>query len=181
MSAYRQAPGRIARSAVALVLLLSSVSSVAAPLGIRAADPSVSPGQAGSPSASVPPQTMCGSLADLRLFVGYLQDQSLSEDGLVPILIGAVATLTEARALVPLVADTYRPLVEELVASVDDLIAVARAGRAGTLGSEVARLGEAITRVGVAMDALSVALQEPCPSQLPGSAEPSGLAPSPAA
>ncbi len=107
---------------------------------------------------------MCQSAADLRLYLGFVRAQTVSEDGLVPILVGVAASIAEADRLLGLVSETYRPLVGELAASLRELGMTTRGIRdEGTIGAGLARLGEAITRVGLAMDALSVALREPCP------------------
>ena len=106
---------------------------------------------------------MCESAADLALYVGFLRSQSLSDDGLLPIVVGAVASLAEARRLAPLVADTYRPLLDDLVAGIEAVGTAARGLRDGeTIGQGIADLGMSITELGVAMDALSVQLQTRC-------------------
>jgi hypothetical protein len=166
MHATRPRSGRIPSSL--LVVVLVAFVGMSLPARSLAADPSMDPVASGTPSPSQPPTSMCESLADLSLYVGFLRDQSLDEDGLLPILVGAMASLGEVRTLRPLVRDAYSPLIQELMSSLEEVATVARAGRDGTLGMEVARLGEAITRAGLAMDALSVALREPCPSAVPG-------------
>jgi hypothetical protein len=111
---------------------------------------------------------MCESLADLRLYVGFLRDQSLDEDGLLPILVGAAASIAEARTLLPLVGDEYRPLVEALLGSLEDLRSAVRGfGEAGTVGTGLVQLGESIVEIGTSLDALSLALREPCPEPSP--------------
>ena len=111
---------------------------------------------------------MCESAADLRLYIGFLRDQSIRDD-VVPVLVGAAASLYEARTLAGLVSDTYRPLVDDLVRSLSDLVAAVRGFRdQGTVGAGLVQIGEAISGVGTAMDALSVALREPCPVESPG-------------
>lgn len=159
-------------------MVLAALVGAIAPFGALAQDASpaasgvpaasLAPAMSGAPASAAPasaaPETMCDSWADLRSYIGFLQSQSLSEDGILPILVGALASLTEARTLLPLVSDTYQPLVGELISSLQDLVGVAKAGRQGTLGGELVNLGEAVTRVGVALDALSAVLREPCPS-----------------
>ena len=111
---------------------------------------------------------MCESLADLRLFVGFLRDQSLGEDGLLPILVGAAASIAEARTLLPLVSDEYRPLVEALLGSLEGLRSAVRGfGDAGTVGTGLVAIGESIVGLGTSLDALSIALREPCPEASP--------------
>ncbi len=112
---------------------------------------------------------MCESAADLRLYVGFLRDQSIREDGLLPVLVGAVASLSEARRLSSLAGEIYRPLVNDLEASLTDLLTAVRRFRGQeTIGAGLVTLGEAITGVGIAMDALSAGLREPCPGETPG-------------
>ena len=108
---------------------------------------------------------MCASAADLRLIVDFMRDTDVEMDGWVPILVGAIAGLSEARDLLGLVGESYRPMVEDVVTSLQDLFSIAEDLRGlETLGSQVAAVGEAITAVGVSLDELSVALQVPCPS-----------------
>jgi hypothetical protein len=149
-----------------LIGVMLALTTLAVP--VHAADPSGAPVAAGSPAASEAPPTMCESLADLRLYVGFLRGQSLSEDGLLPILVGAVASISEARTLAPLVGDTYRPLVEGLLASLQALRSAVRGfGDADTVGTGLVGIGEAIVGIGTTMDALSLALREPCPEASP--------------
>lgn len=151
---------------VALLLALAvwSLASMTVPLGV--AGQSAAPPEA--PAATDAPPTMCESLADLRLYVGFLRDQSLDEDGLLPILVGAAASIAEARTLLPLVSEEYRPLVESLVGSLEDLRSAVRGfGDAGTVGTGLVQVGESIVSIGTSLDALSLALREPCPEASP--------------
>jgi hypothetical protein len=163
----------------ALLLALLATSATLLPASLLAAEPSpgqspaasvASPGSAeGSataPAASLSPaDAACQSAANLGLIVQFLRETNTSEDGWLPILVGAIAGLSEARELVGLVDASYRPLVDDLVIALQGLFAIADEVRElDTLGSKVAALGEAITAVGVAMDDLSVALQDPCPA-----------------
>jgi len=108
---------------------------------------------------------MCASAADLRTIVGFIQGTDVEADGWVPLLVGALAGASEARGLVGLVGETYRPLVDDLVTSLQDLLSITDELRElDTLGSKVAQVGEAITQIGNDMDALSAALREPCPA-----------------
>jgi hypothetical protein len=123
---------------------------------------------------------MCESLADLRIYVGFLRDQSIGDDHLLPILVGVVASLSEARTLAGRVRETYRPLVDDLVSSLTNLEASARTFfDHGTIGSGLTQFGQAIADVGVKLDSLSSAVREPCPSASP--AAPPGSTASPAA
>jgi hypothetical protein len=170
---------RGARPSIVLLLVLGilMLAGLAAPT--RAADPSAAPAAAGSPIASEAPQTMCGSVADLRLYLGFVRDQAANDGGLLPILVGTVASLGEARTLAGLVAETYRPLVDDLVAALQSLRTSIRGfSDAGTVGSGLVAVGEAIVDIGTRMDALSAALSEPCPAASPA---PSAPAASPAA
>jgi hypothetical protein len=111
---------------------------------------------------------MCQSLADLRLYVGFLRGQSLGDDGLLPILVGAAASIAEARTLAPLVSAEYRPLAEDLIGSLAGLRSAVRGfGDAGTVGAGLVQVGEAIVGIGTSLDALSLALREPCPEASP--------------
>ena len=125
---------------------------------------------------------MCESVSDLRLYVGFTRDQSVKEDGLLPVLVGVVASISEARTLAGLVDETYRPLVDDLIASLEDLHTAVRGFRdQGTVGAGLVQLGEGITSVGATMDALSAALREPCPVEAPGASGPPAASASPVA
>jgi hypothetical protein len=163
-------------------LLLAGISGPTASVAL-AADPSP-PASSAAPAASATPgPTLCESAADLALYVRFLRDQSLSEDGIVPILVGAAAAIFEAQRLGELIDATYRPLIAELRAALEELGASARSLRGeSTLGTRIADLGTSITRVGLAMDALTTQLRTRCDlSGAAGSPAPSLVAPSPAA
>lgn len=158
-----------------LALLVSSIAVGPGAKVALAADPS----PPASPAASVAPApTLCESASDLALYVRFLGDQSLSEDGIVPILVGVAASIFEAQRLAGLIDATYRPLIAELRAALEELGVTARGIRDGaTVGAGIADLGRSITRIGEAMDALGTQLRTRC--DLSGtSASP---APSPAA
>lgn len=158
---------RVARPTIVLVLVMAAIAGMSRSW-VRAADPSMAPPVSGSPTASEAPKTMCESAADLRLYVGFVRDQSIDDAGLLTVLVGAVASLSEARTLAALVGETYRPLVDDLVASLQDLRTTVRAFRdQGTVGAGLVQVGEAVARVGTTMDALSLALHEPCPTDAP--------------
>ena len=166
MDAIATARPRPGRQTILLGAILA-VAAVFSGIGPAHAQDAASPPAASAtagPASPVPGPTMCESANDLRLYIGFLREQSLAEDGVVPILIAVAASIYEAERLLGLVDATYRPLVEELVVSLQELSTSLREIRQqGTIGSGLAQLGESITRLGLAMDALSVALQEPCP------------------
>ena len=173
---------RVARPSIALILVVAALAGVTTQPPVRAADPSAEPVASSAPVASVAPKTMCESVSDLRLYVGFLRGLSIKEDGVLPVLVGAAASISEARTLAGLVSETYRPLVDDLVASLDSLQTAVRGFRdQGTLGSGLVQLGVAITGVGSAMDALSTALREPCPVEAPSASGLPAASASPAA
>jgi len=161
---------RLVRMPALVAALAIVISSAAVPSAALAADPSPAGDAAAAveatPLASLSAgEAMCASVGDLRTIVGFIQATDVEVDGWVPLLVGALAGLSEARALVGLTGEAYRPLVDELVASLQDVLSITDELRAlDTLGSKVAAVGEAITEIGNDMDALSVALQEPCPA-----------------
>ena len=124
-----------------------------------------------------PAELMCESAEDLRMIVGFLRDTDASEDGWLPIFVGAVAALSEARDLAASAGDTYRPSVDELIDALEGLRATAQElGELDTAGARIAAIGESITAIGNAMDALSVGLRTPCPSAGPTAGEaPTGV------
>lgn len=148
---------------LALILVIVAVPMLtAASFGAESSSP---PG--GEPSAApslTTAEAVCASADDLRLIVQFLRDTDTSVDGWLPILVGAIAGISEGRELLGLVDDTYRPLVDDLVVSLEGLLSITDELRGQeTVGAQVATLGEAITAVGNAMDALTVAVREPCP------------------
>jgi hypothetical protein len=152
---------------VSMVLTPVAIGALNAPVG--AADPSPSPVVASSPAPTEPADAMCASVANLRLYVGFVRSQSIKDDGLLPVLVGVVASLSEARALAGLVSQTYRPLVDNLVTSLTDLETSVRTFfDQGTVGAGLVQLGGAIGAVGTQLDALSSAVKEPCPDGEPG-------------
>ena len=169
MSHSPSSPMRVNRPGIALLLSLALwlMMSLAMPVGV--AGQSEAPPEA--PTASQAPPTMCESLADLRLYVGFLRDQSLGDGGLLPILVGAAASIAEARTLLPLVGAEYQPLVEALLGSLEDLRSAVRGFRdAPTVGTGLVQVGESIVGIGTSLDALSIALREPCPEASPAPA-----------
>jgi hypothetical protein len=125
---------------------------------------------------------MCESLSDLRLYIGFVRDQSIDDGELLPMLVGAVAALSEARTLAGLVSETYRPLADNLIGSLQGLETAVRGFRdEETIGTGLEELGVAITGVGTAMDALAAALRDPCPAEPPDASAPPAASASPAA
>jgi hypothetical protein len=155
------ARGRI----IVLAVVMAASFSALLPSGLLAVESSPRPGSVASPGPSLTPaEAACASADDLRLIVGFLQDTDPSEDGWLPLLVGAIAGLSEAQQLAALVGETYQPLVDDLIASLEGLqTTVEQLGDEGTIGAKLAEIGEAITDIGNAMDALSTQLQEPCP------------------
>ena len=153
--------------------VLAATFAVLAPIVAFAAEPSASPSTAGSPAPSLAPaEAFCESASDLRFIVAFLRETDASDDGWLPIFVGATAAISEARQLAGATDDTYRPLVDELVGSLEGVRTTAEElGELGTAGAKIAAIGQAITDIGNAMDALSVQLSEPCPSTAPVASE----------
>jgi hypothetical protein len=152
------ARGRILVLASVLVASLLTVL----PQGLWAQDPSSTPE---ATATLTPAEAACESADDLRLIVDFLQGTDPSEDGWLPVFVGAIAGLSEAQQLVGLVGDAYRPLVDDLILSLEGLgTTVDELSDQPTAGAQLAAIGESITDIGNAMDALAVALQTPCPA-----------------
>jgi hypothetical protein len=146
---------------IVLACLIVASSLTALPGGLFAQEPSAPPASLASLEPGV---AACESADDLRLIIDFLRDTDTSEDGWLPVFVGAIAGLSEARQLAGLLGDTYRPLVDDLVASLEGLrLTVAELDGQETVGAQLVVIGEAITDIGNAMDALSVELQTPCP------------------
>ena len=149
-----------ARVVVAMLLLaLISLPALAGP--VAAQDESAAP--AASPTAA---EQACASADDLRLILEFTAESLESESGLVPVGIGVIAGLSEARTLAGLVAETYRPLVDDLIVSLQDLRdSLGDLDELDTAGSKLATVGESIVEIGNAMDSLAVQLQTGCDSE----------------
>ena len=117
-----------------------------------------------SPELTIAPaDAACESVDDLRLIAEFLVETDVSEDGWLPVMVGAIAGVSEARDLLGHVGDTYRPLVEDLVVSFEGLQAAAQElEEQETAGAKLATIGESITGIGDSMDALSVQLRAGC-------------------
>lgn len=142
---------------IALVLALAAVPMLGSPLVAQESSAQPSP----SPTAA---EAACSSADDLRLIVDFTLDSVESDSGLVPVLVGTVAGLGEARVLAGLVGEVYRPLVEDLIVTLQDLrTMIGELGDLETAGAKLASVGEAVTDVGNAMDALAIQLRTSCP------------------
>lgn len=156
----------VRRPGVVLALVLIVSLSLASPAAALGAEGSAVPEAAASPVPTLTPaEALCESATDLRLIVQFLQATDVSEDGWLPLVVGAIAGLSEARTLAGLVGDTYRPLVDDLVVSLQDLrVTVESLEGMATVGAQIAAIGEAITDIGNAMDALAIQLRTRCPT-----------------
>jgi hypothetical protein len=169
------APDRPRRGSTILTVAAIASAVLLLPAGLLAAEPTPgeSPAAVGSPATVptlAPADAFCESVDDLRFIVTFLRDTDASEDGWLPIFVGATAAISEARQLAGAADDTYRPLVEDMVGSLEGVRSTAAdLGELGTAGAKIAAIGQAITDIGNAMDALSVQLREPCPSAAPAS------------
>ena len=95
--------------------------------------------------------------------ISFIGDSIESESGLVPLGIGVVAAVGETRTLASLVGETYRPLVEDLLISLENLRETMGALEdLDTAGAKLASTGEAVADIGNAMDALTVQLRTRC-------------------
>jgi len=167
MSSARPALPGATRGLKTIIALALAVSLMAAlPTGFLAQDSTEPADAAAAAEPSVAPAVAaCESADDLALIVEFLQDIDVEEDGWVPVLVGAIAGLGEARTLVGLVGETYRPLVDDLVVSLQDVRStVDELGEMETTGAQLAAIGETITDIGTAMDALSSQLRTSCPT-----------------
>ena len=143
---------------LALTLTIASIIGSAVPASVMAQDASAEP-------ETDPASAACDSAADLRLIIGFLQDTSISEDGLIPVAVGGIAGVSVARDLAGQVGETLSPLVEDLIVSLQGLRDISdQVSDDDTLGARMAILGASIVEIGEAMDALSLQLQERCPT-----------------
>jgi hypothetical protein len=153
------------RSSALVLVIVASLCAVLPSSGLSAdASPTPSAAAALEPSL-LPAQAACDVADDLRLVIEFLRETDGSEDGWASVIVGAIAGLSLARDLLGLVGETYRPLVDDLVASFEGLRATAEGLRdQATLGAGLAAIGEAITAIGTTMDAISAELRTPCPT-----------------
>jgi hypothetical protein len=157
-------PGRRPMRIVVALVLALSIATLLPSLTV-AADASPAPGTPAPPAPTLASaEAMCDSVGDLRLIVEFLRATDVEADGWLPVFVGVVAGLGEARDLVGSVGETYRPLLDDLIASLGSArVTVEQVREAETMGAGVAMIGEAITGIGNAMDALSLQLRDPCP------------------
>ena len=149
------ARGSRARS-IGLILTIASSLAVVFPAGALAQDEA---------AETDPAAAACESAADLRMIIGFLQDTSVSEDGIIPVVVGGIAGISVAQDLAGEVRDTLGPLVEEVIVSMQGLRDIGdEMSGDETLGAKVATIGESIVEIGESMDALSLQLQERCPT-----------------
>jgi hypothetical protein len=157
-----QLPATVRTSRARSVVLSFMLAVTALPLlsgGLLAQDATMEP--AASPTAS---EAACQSADDLRVIVDFIGDSVESEAGLIPVGIGVIAGLSEARALLGLVGEAYRPLVEDLVLSLQDTRdSLGALGDGASAGERVAAIGESLVGIGEAMDELGTQLRTPCP------------------
>ena len=161
MNAKKPSATRIAHRRTVLLALVFALSAIAVPAqGLLAAESSPLPEASTSPA-----QAACESADDLAIIIDFVRGIDTAEDGYVPVLVGAIAALSEGRQLAGFVGETYRPLVDDLVVSLEDLRAtVDELGEQETVGASIESLGVAIADIGAAMDSLALQLREPCPT-----------------
>lgn len=171
MNAQTASTTGIARGRIVVLALIMAASILTVlPPGLLAAESSPTPESVASLEPTVAPtlapaEAACQSAEDLHLIIDFLRDTDPSVDGWVPVFVGVIAGLSEARQLAGFVGDTYRPLVDDLIVSLEGLRTTVEELRdQATAGAQLAAIGEAITASGTAMDALSVQLQTDCPT-----------------
>ena len=155
----RTRPQRTRVVVAMLLLALVALPLIAASVSAQDESP--------APTASVTPaQAACGSADDLRVILDFTRESVESDRGLIPVGIGVIAGLSEARNLAGLVGDVYRPLVEEVIVSLQDLRdIIGDHDDMDTAGTKVSAVGEALVDIGDAMDELGVQLRTGCPDR----------------
>jgi hypothetical protein len=145
--------------ATMLVLALAALSLLVAPVAAQDGSP--------EPTASLTPvEAACASADDLQVIVDFLGESVGSEAGLLPVGIGVIAGLSEARTLVGLVAEVYRPLVQDLIVALQDLRdTLGELDELDTAGTKVSAVGEAVVDIGNSMDELGMQLRTGCPEE----------------
>lgn len=140
-----------------LLLALVALPLLAAPVSAQDETP--------APVASLTPaEAACASADDLRVILDFTRESVESDRGLIPVGIGVIAGLSEARVLAGLVGEVYRPLVADLIVSLQDLRdTIGELDEIDTAGSMVAAVGLALVDIGTAMDELGAQLRTGCP------------------
>ena len=111
------------------------------------------------------PKGVCANQADLLVAIDELRSLDVSEAGVLALGESLDAALTEARLLIEAVGEELRPLVLDLVVSLENLRAtVDELADQATLGSKIASIGESLIEIGETMDALEVRLRTRCES-----------------
>ena len=156
METRRPLAGGSSAKLIALCLSIATIMTLALPAALLAQDE--------EQAERTTEEAICQTSSNLRLIVGFLQDTSVSEDGVIPVVVGGIAGINQAREMADLVGDTLRPLVEDVVVSMQGLRDVSdEITEDQTLGAKVAVIGESIVEIGESMDALGLQLQERCP------------------
>jgi hypothetical protein len=159
-------PGATRGLKATLALTLAASLMAALPAGLLAQDSTQAAEDTASAEPSVAPaKAACESADDLGLIVEFLQDTDAEEDGWLPVIVGAIAGLSEARTLVGLVGETYQPLVGDLITSLQDIrVTVDGLDDIESTGAQITAVGETITDIGTSMDALGAQLRTSCPT-----------------
>ena len=152
------------KTAVALTLAVSLMAAL--PAGLLAQDSADETDTAATAEPSITPaEAACASADDLGLIIEFLQDTDVEDDGWLPVFVGAIAGISEGKTLVGLVGETYQPLVNDLIVSLQSVrLTVEGLEDMETTGAQIAAVGETIAGIGNSMDALSTQLREPCPN-----------------
>jgi hypothetical protein len=152
-------PGATRGLKATLALTLAASLIAALPAGLLAQDATE------APESTAPVEAACESADDLGLIVEFLQDTDVEDDGWLPVIVGAIAGVSEAQTLVGLVGETYQPLVSDLIVSFQGVrVTVEELEDMETTGAQIAAVGETIAEIGNSMDALATQLRERCPS-----------------
>lgn len=147
-----------------IVVAMIALALVALPL--LAAPVSAQDGSPVPVASMTPAEAACASADDLRVILDFTRESVESDRGLIPVGIGVIAGLSEARVLAGLVGDVYRPLVEDLIISLQDLRdTIGDLDELDTAGSMVAAVGLALVDIGEAMDELGAQLRTGCPEE----------------
>ena len=153
----RQLVGGSSARFIALMVSITTALMLALPAAMSAQDESAEPEVDQN-------EAICETASNLRLIAGFLQDTSISEDGVIPVVVGGIAGVSQARQLAGLVGETLQPLAEDLVVSLQGLRDLGdEMTDDQTLGAKVAIFGESIVEIGESMDALGLQLRERCP------------------